>query len=1398
MNNEYKKNIQYYIPERIMKILAENKSRIHRNEKLRGGVLFFDLVKFTRLTVLFTESGPRGAEKLHELMTKYYDLMIDIIHKYGGAIYQFAGDSAIAVFEENESGELETMFTICACALEMKNVLERSDLQYKEHKFIAKFALSYGDFQQVLLGNDTTYFQIALLGPAIERVVQAEVLARQGEIILAPEIALAVKEFSEIGWEQNTPRLEKLNRTVKTNPIKPFLPDENDDKFLKKCSRFLPPVLAKKIKESKMDYLGEFRDVSCVFIQVDGIDFSRDSNAIEFLNKIYVYICELCAIYSGILIQSDFTDKGSVFLILFGAPVALEKKEMMAVRFSLKLLENRKQFSFIKNLNIGIAGGPMYCGDVGSTKCKGYSVMGEFINLASRLMQYPTGDFPALDQRTAKSLPETFIIEETAGVRLKGIAESVSVFKITGEKKAHKIKVDQSPLVGRKKEVAWLKDRLNESVTTGTAVGMIGDAGVGKSRLVFDFLENAQTAKFEIYSGICYSYEKFTPYFPWKAVLLKIFNLHDEIEPVAALFKIEAVLKSLENFENNASVFETWARVFYRLIGGSTEETSYTSNMDPKKKSEQIFQITGLIFAQKTARGKILVLFEDYHWIDESSENLIHNIHALDIPGLMFVFASRPEGPVYKWGTLKRYQQFILNEFSVEDSVEYIRTKMNLAESDPKTLSLEKEILHKGRGNPFFLESIIYSLREQQVLIEDQNGKCRLSGEDREIEIPNSIQGVLLSRIDRLDETAQQVLKNASVIGRLFSFTLLKSIASKEIEAILFSHLSQLESNDFTIMESSDPLTYLFKHVLIRDVAYNSLLSVTRESLHNRLAIYLESLGEENIQENIDLLAYHFFQARNLEKAIEYSLSAARSAAANYSNSDAIHHYTNVLQMIEETSGHGNFLYDIKIELGHVYRQSGYFAEAIDIFQEPLTMVKDRKKLARIHTGLGQVYHEQGDVDLAILELEMALKFVGGRLPQNKISTSLGLLIQLTKRMIYRMIPFLPFKAGAEKTKNLEMRFDIIMNLAKIFFFIDSKKFGLVNLIQANISDRINNKSKKSRSYASLSLIYGALGLYSWADKTVIKSKKYIKDLNEPLIEAWFLSRTAPIEMYRNDPSLLYEKLKEALTYYERYGETWEKLLTIATMNISLMYMGKFKEAKISNDLLYKISLSENVKQFQGWALSAIGIFEYLLNVRSFEECLEMIHKASDTSLAANNMATFMATIRYILILFVRENKIDEALKQAKKLFDSLNGYTSIIPHAHAGYFEVIAALELVVDKNLISKKESDKIWNASLKKLKALGKKYYFITGYSLRAEAKTFALKGNTQAARKKITEAVDWYEKSQNEWERTLTYYDAARLIPERQNEYIEKGIALCQRNEYAGDLIRFQKLYTSLAM
>lgn len=1381
---------EYYLPESISKSLLKGTKAVSRSQRLKGAILFFDLVKFTSLTRELSESGSRGAEDLHDLMTRYYTTTIDIINRFGGSVYQFAGDSAVAAFEGANKKDIAN--SAVSCALEIQSALLKEPIKYKERSLETKYSISYGNFQRILLGDAQSYFQAALIGNAVEEAVKMESLASGGDILITSEVAKILGDNALTEKSHTRYKILELKKNTKApEVINENITPENPSLYLKQCSKFIPPSILEKIRTDQMGFIGEFRDVTTAFLQLNlseaSLSEAGDSIDITNLNSFYLHIRQLAETFGGTLIQTDISDKGYVFLLLFGAPRALEKKENMAVRFAAKAKEAISEYSFIENLNIGIATGPLYCGDVGSKTRKGYSVLGESVNLASRLMAH-SGDFIcAIDDKTLNSLESSFSYTTRTNIELKGIHDGAAVHNITGELAAKTPEKQKSSLVGRKKELALLKKKLHESIQNGSSIGLIGEAGIGKSRLVDDFITEAASAEIDVLTGVCYSYEKFTAYFPWKLIFSALFELNSETDHPTAIKKIESQLTPVQEDK------KSWSKVFARLLGENIKEDALTAKMEPRQKSLRIFEITAQVLKEKASREPLLLLFEDYHWIDESSENLIEFIINLQIPGLAVFIVSRPEGPASNLKGRPGHYELQLGELEEQDALHYLRLKMNLAETGDRVHDLESEILHRAHGNPFFLESIVYSLQDSGVLKTTKGKKNSLTDENQKIEIPDSLQGVLLSRIDRLSETEKLVLKNAAVIGRLFHYELLKELTPDEITTSLPSHLESLENNDFTLLETDSPLSYLFKHILIRDVAYNSLLTATKQALHNKIADHLESLGEDTIIENIDHLAYHYLEGNNIEKSIQYSQMAAREAVKQYSNADAIHHYTNIIKLLEKTGSDKDTLYDTKIELGHVYRSSGSHAEAVDTFQEPLSMVKDKLKLSRVHAGLGQVYQEQGKVDLAIEELEKSLQMTGINVPQSDTAVKLKILGLLLKRVFHAIAPFLFFKASLKKEQKILMQYDIMQFLAKIYFFANVEKVAWANLSQVNLTEKLKKHDAiKGKAHASLALIYEALGLSSLTDKNMKIALSYTEKSEDPYSMAILLQRGSSIEMYRNNPEEMEKKLKEAAVIYEKLGESWEKSLTLGLLVIAGILDGNYKMALQYNKDSLEFATSENIKQIQGWALSSEGYLSFVLGLQAPQTCLKTMTEAQEIHLSANDQAAYLANLRYMLTLHIRNHDTQEIISNAKILFEGLNKYDTIIPHAHAGYFEIIEGLFLASTPESTMNKERLSICKKALKKLKAIGKKFSYLYHYALLGEALFLFHSGHTRQAALKIEKAVETLEKSPNLLETTIAYYYGALIDTPGQAAYMQKGRELAEKNQFTWELKRLNEL------
>jgi len=1379
--------LKYYIPEKILFDLEENQSSFKRYESLEGGVLFFDLVQFTGLTSALSLEGPYGAELVGEILEEFYTAMVEEVQSYGGTIYQFAGDSALAAFQKtNGESDVNAAARICSCALAMKDklsTLRPVALPDSDFLLTARFSISYGWYTQILLGSSETFFNAVIVGEAVDRTIAGDARGKPGEIFVSSEISLLLKNNITTRKESGVDFLQEISlQPEKTSKSIKDLAHLDTRQNLKRCAHFLDQALVTRIQGSRSEFLGEFREVTVVFVSIPPLDTSlQDTKARDQLNQFFISLINLGKAYNGHLIQTDFSDKGSVFMILFGAPLAMEKKELMALRFALKCPSLIQDKSAIQNIKTGISTGTIYCGDVGAKTRKGYSVLGEAVNLASRCMSKASDKTPVTDSATLRHCLQSFETKALPLTQLKGFDESIQLYLVKKESSDTSSK-SGGAFIGRKKELTWMQEILEKEFQKGVSIGLSGEAGVGKTRLASEFVRHVRDRNIAVVQSACYPYEKHTPYFAWKSLYSSLFELSEDDELDTAREKISKKISVIKD-ENLA-----WINVFLNLLDWDQKEDAFTANIDPRQKNEKIYEITLGLVDNLAQKKKIMLMIEDFHWADDSSAELIRLFIAKKIPGVIIFLVSRPEGWILEFAEIRDFNYLTLSDMEEEDIRELLDSRLKLSE---KSISVKgkiaQEMLNRAHGNPLFIESIVQSLREQGLLKVNEDETFDFAGDPDKMDIPHTLHDVLLSRIDRLSEGEKQTLKNAAVIGRIFELDYLKVLSPDISIGYLQDQLKNLEKFDFTMEEGH--LTYFFKHILVRDVAYNSLLNNSRRILHNLLATHIESQNQDSLQSHVDMLAFHYGMAQNREKSVHYGILAARKAAQAYSNSNAIHHYHNVLEQLESTAdGKRSLYYDVKTELGHVYRQSGAFADAIDIFQEPLHVVTDPVKKSRLHTGLGKVYQEQGETDKALAELEMATKLLGVKVPSSYSGVMLGVVGQLIVRGLRKVFPFFLFPVGKKKAEIYRMRFEILDSLTKIYFFVDMDKMAWANLQQVNLIERVDNDRYRAIAYAALGLIYSSLRLQRFSQKIYKRSLFHVQKSGDPFAEALYLQRFGTSGLNDNDPQRWYKNQERAIHIYSQIGENWEKMLSAGSEAVGHMIAGNFREAENLSEALLETSGRENVRQFQGWAVLNLVLCKYILGSAPISEILKSLDEGVSITNGTRDLVAGAAGVRWGVLIHCRLKDFSESMRYAKELFKRLQNLNNPVPHVHAGYSTIVEAILEARKHGVHPDKEIEAIYKKSLAKVKSLGKKFPLIEGYGLRLNALIFENSGKHAKAVMEIEKALKWYEASQNRWEHALTFIDAVRIIGSETpqgKDYFRKAMELCESKHYLSE-------------
>jgi predicted ATPase len=680
--------------------------------------------------------------------------------------------------------------------------------------------------------------------------------------------------------------------------------------------------------------------------------------------------------YDGTFNKLDLAQEGDKLRILFGAPHAHEDDPQRAVRVALEMQEALRPFTELVtvsgtvslSLRVGIHSGNVFAGNVGSPTRKEYTVMGDAVNLAARLMAAAEPGQIVVTRETQRRLSDGFACYPLAPLRVKGKPTPVQVYQVTGfryEGFSTRRAARHGQLIGRRKELALLKAVTGRVLGgEGRVVSMVGDAGVGKSRLVDELAAHAEGVGVRVLRGGCVSYGGAMAYLPWSELLRGFLGWVAEDSASRRREKLQAALVAAD------PTLADWAPVVAGALGLSMPETSLSRTLDAKLRKERFFDIVVRLLESRASESPLLLIFEDLHWADPISLELLDYVarNLADSP-LLLVGVRRPDGARPQWDALPHHQAVHLGELGSRESREMAASLLGMPSLPP---ALESMILDRAQGNPFYLEEVVHVLIDRGHLALE-NGEYRLVGDLSSIEIPDTISGVVMSRIDSLDEGSRTVLRVASVIGRVFAYRVLKAIYPYSVgETALLRRLETLRRVDLTPLEEPEPdLQYVFKHILTQEVAYESLLHARRRNLHGQVALYYEMAHrEDGLEEYYDLLAYHFGRSAYRDKALDFAIRAGDRARAAYANRVAIRHYSAALQLLEEMDQtQASQRADLQFNLAEVYVHVGRYEEAVAGYQRAVELAGDDwsvEQQARTLRKIGMAYESQGQYNEAL------------------------------------------------------------------------------------------------------------------------------------------------------------------------------------------------------------------------------------------------------------------------------------------------------------------------------------------------------------------------------------------------------------------------------------------------
>jgi class 3 adenylate cyclase/tetratricopeptide (TPR) repeat protein len=661
---------------------------------------------------------------------------------------------------------------------------------------------------------------------------------------------------------------------------------------------YTPTHLAEKIRTARSALEGERKQVTVLFADLKGsmeLLADRDpEEARQLLDPVLERMMAAVHRYEGTVNQV----MGDGIMALFGAPLAHEDHAVRACYAALAMQEAIRHYSaevrrthgVEVQIRVGLNSGEVVVRAIGNDLHMDYSAIGQTTHLAARMEQLATPGSIRLTAETLRLAEGLIQVTALGPVPVKGLAEPVEVFELVGASTLRRrLQVAAARgltrFVGRQAELAVLHQALEQAASGhGQVVAAVGEAGVGKSRLVYECLHSHRTQGWLVLESVSVSYGKATPYGPVLDLLKRYAHVEDRDDTRTIRAKVTGQVLTLDD-----ALQETVPALLW-LLDALPDDHPFLTLDPPQRRRHTLDALKRLVIRESQVQPLLLV-FEDLHWIDAETQALLDSlVESLPTARLLLLVNYRPEYQ-HGWGSKTYYTQLRLDPLPPTSAEEFLQALLG---DHPSLAPLTPLLITRTGGNPFFLEESVRTLVETGVL-SGTPGTYHLAQALMTIQVPATVQAVLAARIDRLPPEDKRLLQTAAVIGTEVPWPLLQAIADTP-EETLHQGLTRLQSAEFLYEACLFPeLSYTFKHALTHEVAYGSLLQERRRTLHARIVETIEGLYADRLADQIERLAHHAVRSELWDKTLAYCQQAGGRAAARSAYREAVAYFEQAL-----------------------------------------------------------------------------------------------------------------------------------------------------------------------------------------------------------------------------------------------------------------------------------------------------------------------------------------------------------------------------------------------------------------------------------------------------------------------------------------------------------------------
>jgi class 3 adenylate cyclase/tetratricopeptide (TPR) repeat protein len=1156
-----------------------------------GSALLADISGFTRLTAELGETlGPRrGAEEITLLLNKVFGPITASIDRYGGSITAFGGDSVIAWFSDDDGYAATTV------AVELTDIvrsLRDTAPGSASSELDIKVAVASGSSIRMRVGDPVRGYMDLMVGKAIDALAAETEGIQAGDVAVSPQVAAALGDRAVMVTKTEGGRERRLvtdmnRRAALTTKVNLFVGD------IAGAEHWLLPLVRHHLEEGVAGLMSQLREVVAMFLGFTPSGKSSEDDAEEFARFVSQAV-EVIAGFEGMVLQALADEKGYHLYAVFGASISHEDELRRAVVAALEIVAGANNGT--PQARAGIAAGTAFVGVYGGPHRMTYGTLGPGVNLAARLMEQapPGAVYVPEEVGTARGLDIEFT--EAGTVQLHGVSHPVTIFQ-TGPTQRRPLRERRlraaARLIGREEERSVLATALAHlHKGEGGVVIVEGPAGIGKTHLLLDLVEQAGRAGSEVIFASGEEIEHATALFAWRSVLSQLFGSNAAEAEIALLSFIDEAPWRAERVGLLRSV-----------LASPVEDTYLTAGMDPELRLENTQQLIAAIVRDVPRLAPLILVLDDGHWMDSASWAMAERV-AREVPSVLVVIGTRPflgatEAPD-EYTTLlddDSTKHIVLHELEPAEALELVEICLGV-ESLPGPVS--EMIIEQADGHPYFSEEIAFALRDAGLLIVE-NGESRLAPEVHDlggIDLAHNVQELITGRFDRLSVLEQNVLKVASVIGREFSLQAVTAIyptANVDVDQMRET-LESLIPVDLIhpVPEVED--RYRFRHAITRDIAYGMLLYSQRHDLHRAVARWMEGENGADLDAVLAPLAYHYRNSLSpsssgddVDRALDYLSRAGRKSLRSFAHREAIGFLSDAVALATGEGGRGDLA---QVKLGHT--------------------VPDRMR-ARWEQDLAEAHLGMGRVDQSAAHFERSLELHGHPMGRGKIGVGARLLPAIALQAGHRVLG-----AGARPLEP-EQRADLIEaatayeRLMKIYYYAnDPGSLITAALSGLNLAERAGTSPVLARIYANMSIVAGIIPLHRLA-RTYQRRSREVADQVDRLPEhAWVRLATSVYGVGVGEWGLVEPELRESYDMYKRLSDSRQMAENLGTTGQMLTAQGRFTEVYSLGEELRELGASRDDAQAEmwGWLYQGTGLLrkgdpgEALVRLRKGESLL--------------------------------------------------------------------------------------------------------------------------------------------------------------------------------------------------